>query len=308
MAWEEDDNEVIATIKSKLAEPKPSDDDCKDLTDEEILKAQEHLLSLFSLIFSELSQLCGWSFTVLMGGPDPSQDGEISVLFWDIGTTDLGHYFTQYTKDFQSTFLDPYSAFCSNGKSIKHEGSKDEELDEPETNDSSVDGNLSDTCQPSVSDVEAILGGNEVNKEEPHRSQDMDKDVIQKVSKAFDAPKVHSGAVKDTCSRDKATPKAPKGGSEAGILWVQEQVDVVGGMVTSAANTDAAGICCPPKNININALAGLPARKSSCASIPLTCNAIGGIMKENESSGTGSGRKRARETTTPAQQKKAHHV
>ncbi|KIJ07110.1 hypothetical protein PAXINDRAFT_19690 [Paxillus involutus ATCC 200175] len=116
--------------------------------------------------------------------------------------------------------------------------------------------------------------------------------------------------MKDTCSRDKVTPKAPKGGTEVGILWVQEQVDVVRGMVASAANTNAAGICCPSKNININVLAGLPVRKSSHVSIPSTrnamANAIGGIMKETKSLGTGAGWKQARETTAPAQQKQVY--
>ncbi|KIJ07111.1 hypothetical protein PAXINDRAFT_19691 [Paxillus involutus ATCC 200175] len=135
-----------------------------------------------------------------MSGPDPLQNREISVSFWDIEIIDLSHYFMQYTKDFQSTFLDSYSSFlhaayhrfqrcfdgqvlltcCSsaNGKGNKYDGSKDKELDEPETNNSSVDGNLSDTCQPSILDVEAILGDNEVNKEELHHSQDMDKIIV----------------------------------------------------------------------------------------------------------------------------------
>ena len=44
-----------------------------------IFRVQENLPAMFTVIFTELSRICGWSFSVIMGGPDSSQGGEISI-------------------------------------------------------------------------------------------------------------------------------------------------------------------------------------------------------------------------------------
>ncbi|KAL4063602.1 hypothetical protein V8B97DRAFT_1920400 [Scleroderma yunnanense] len=88
-AWEnEKDSAIVAEVKHKLEGSVENMEGT--LTDEKILD---------------------WLFSVIMGGPDPSQEDEISISLWHIGLTALRHHFSQYLKDFNSRYLDPYSSF-----------------------------------------------------------------------------------------------------------------------------------------------------------------------------------------------------
>ena len=42
-----------------------------------VFRAQENLPAMFTVIFSELSRICGWSFSVVVGGSGVRSEGAI---------------------------------------------------------------------------------------------------------------------------------------------------------------------------------------------------------------------------------------
>ncbi|KAG2124147.1 hypothetical protein BD769DRAFT_1388946 [Suillus cothurnatus] len=55
------------------------DEEEQSPTTEDMLEAQENLPAIFNTILMYLEQQTGFSFLVLMGGPDPSNENKISV-------------------------------------------------------------------------------------------------------------------------------------------------------------------------------------------------------------------------------------
>ncbi|KAG2111878.1 hypothetical protein BD769DRAFT_1674265 [Suillus cothurnatus] len=128
--WErEADETIIADVKARMKAKKKSrkantdadDEDAEALEDEDeeeqspttedMLEAQENLPAIFNTILTYLEHQTGFSFLVLMGGPDPSNNNKISVASVDVGTTKLGHSAPQLLPDFKEHFLGTYLKF-----------------------------------------------------------------------------------------------------------------------------------------------------------------------------------------------------
>ncbi|KAG1780042.1 hypothetical protein EV702DRAFT_1043405 [Suillus placidus] len=148
-AARETDETVIADVKARMKAKKKSkkvgtDEDVDALEDEDeeqspttedMLEAQENLPAIFNTILTYLEQT-GFSFLVLMGGPDPSNNNKLSVASVDVGTTKLGHSAPQLLPDFKENFLGTYLKFLQDvqGKVLHlHDNDVGYSSPEPET-------------------------------------------------------------------------------------------------------------------------------------------------------------------------------
>ncbi|KAG0698530.1 hypothetical protein DFH29DRAFT_1002772 [Suillus ampliporus] len=148
--WErEADATIIADVKARMKakkKSKKSNEDSEDddealedyneeeeLTTEDVLETQENLPAIFNTILMYLAQRTKFSFLVLMGGPDPSNNNTITVSSVDVGTTRLGHLAPQCLPDFKENFLGMYLRFLQGiqGNSPEPEG-EDEDKSEGE--------------------------------------------------------------------------------------------------------------------------------------------------------------------------------
>ncbi|KAG1745512.1 uncharacterized protein EDB91DRAFT_1080406 [Suillus paluster] len=71
------------------------------------------LTEILSMFFGELHEATGWTFSVLLGGPDPSNGGTIDVSSLHVGSTKLGNRFNQVFAKFNDNVMVPYYEFVS---------------------------------------------------------------------------------------------------------------------------------------------------------------------------------------------------
>ncbi|KAG1721610.1 hypothetical protein EDB19DRAFT_1917216 [Suillus lakei] len=71
------------------------------------------LTEILSTFFGELHEATGWTFSVLLGGPDPSNGGAIDVSSLHVGSTKLGNHFNHAFAKFNDNVMVPYYEFVS---------------------------------------------------------------------------------------------------------------------------------------------------------------------------------------------------
>ncbi|KAJ8580180.1 hypothetical protein M405DRAFT_869666 [Rhizopogon salebrosus TDB-379] len=167
-AWEnEKDEQVIADVKASLAKVSQistagsgdgelEDEENDTQTEETLIEAQENLPAVFTSILEFLAHQTAFSFTVLMGGPDPSKDGEISISYFDIGKTPLGHAFHEFTPDFNSVILGRYLEFL---KAVNATSTKSNVLnDTPDhrIDDNSHEGGTNEVVDDAMNDPTVV--------------------------------------------------------------------------------------------------------------------------------------------------------
>ncbi|KAG1721858.1 uncharacterized protein EDB91DRAFT_1256317 [Suillus paluster] len=81
-----------------------------EATNEIIVLRFTEILSTF---FGELHEATGWTFSVLLGGPDPSNGGTIDVSSLHVGSMKLGNRFNQAFANFNDNVMVPYYEFVS---------------------------------------------------------------------------------------------------------------------------------------------------------------------------------------------------
>jgi hypothetical protein len=62
-------------------------------------------------IISELANRTGWSFLVLAGGPDPTNDGKIRTVSLQEGTNQIGQTFAKSHPTFEADYIKPFHSF-----------------------------------------------------------------------------------------------------------------------------------------------------------------------------------------------------
>jgi hypothetical protein len=70
-------------------------------------------MEILSTFFGELHEATGWTFSVLLSGPDPSNEGTINVSSLHVGSTKLGNRFNQAFAKFNDNVMVPYHKFIS---------------------------------------------------------------------------------------------------------------------------------------------------------------------------------------------------
>ncbi|KAG2737684.1 hypothetical protein P692DRAFT_20883320 [Suillus brevipes Sb2] len=71
------------------------------------------LTEILSTFFGEPHDATGWTFSVLLGGPDPSKGGAIDVSSLHVGSTKLGNRFNHAFSKFNDNVMLPYYKFVS---------------------------------------------------------------------------------------------------------------------------------------------------------------------------------------------------
>ncbi|KAG1745666.1 hypothetical protein EDB19DRAFT_1826664 [Suillus lakei] len=67
--------------------------------------------AILTRFFEELHVMTGWTFSVLMGGPDPVAGGMLDISSFHVGTTKLGNRFSQAYPQFTTNVMLPYLEF-----------------------------------------------------------------------------------------------------------------------------------------------------------------------------------------------------
>ncbi|KAG2338700.1 hypothetical protein BDR05DRAFT_951759 [Suillus weaverae] len=114
--WESESTDVKEEISQLAREMREArreaakEKEPPEITNEEIVPRLTEILSTF---FGELHKATGWTFSVLLGGPDPSNEGAIDVSSLHVGSTKLGNRFNQVFAKFNDNVMVPYYEFVS---------------------------------------------------------------------------------------------------------------------------------------------------------------------------------------------------
>ncbi|KAG1820914.1 uncharacterized protein BJ212DRAFT_1297397 [Suillus subaureus] len=71
----------------------------------------DNTVAILTQFFEELHLMTAWTFSVLMGGPDPVASGTLDISSFHVGMTKLGNRFSQAYLQFTTTVMLPYSEF-----------------------------------------------------------------------------------------------------------------------------------------------------------------------------------------------------
>ncbi|KAG6809852.1 hypothetical protein H0H92_014418 [Tricholoma furcatifolium] len=80
-------------------------------TPEAYLEAIKEIPSFLGPVLHGLRQRTGWAFSVLMGGPDPSINGDINVASFHVGENHSRLDFSKAVPNFERSFMEPYTEF-----------------------------------------------------------------------------------------------------------------------------------------------------------------------------------------------------
>ncbi|KAG6822694.1 hypothetical protein H0H92_012920, partial [Tricholoma furcatifolium] len=102
--WEaETDPDVKAQVEAHFDEPKPSAE-----------TTPSHQSSdKYAQVLEGLAKKTGWYYTVLMGGPNPGENGNISVASLHVGENSNGASFSQAHTNFERNYMEPYAQFLT---------------------------------------------------------------------------------------------------------------------------------------------------------------------------------------------------
>ncbi|KAG1805843.1 uncharacterized protein BJ212DRAFT_1303904 [Suillus subaureus] len=114
--WENESAEVKEEISQLTREMREAaceaakGEKSSEVTNDLIIPRLTEILSTF---FGELHKATGWTFSVLLGGPDPSNGGAIDVSSLHVGLTKLGNRFNHAFAKFNDNVMIPYYEFVS---------------------------------------------------------------------------------------------------------------------------------------------------------------------------------------------------
>ncbi|KAG6807632.1 hypothetical protein H0H92_006876 [Tricholoma furcatifolium] len=80
-------------------------------TPEAYSDAIKEIPSFLGPVLHGLRQRTGWAFSVLMGGPDPSINGDINVASFHVGENPSRLNFSKAVPNFERSFMEPYTEF-----------------------------------------------------------------------------------------------------------------------------------------------------------------------------------------------------
>ncbi|KAG6815634.1 hypothetical protein H0H87_012761 [Tephrocybe sp. NHM501043] len=64
-------------------------------------------------VLDSLAKKTGWYYTILMGGPNPANNGNISVASLHVGENSNGTCFGQVHSNFEHNYMEPYAQFLT---------------------------------------------------------------------------------------------------------------------------------------------------------------------------------------------------
>ncbi|KAF8068719.1 hypothetical protein FPV67DRAFT_1448607 [Lyophyllum atratum] len=116
MCEAETDEEVLAKVEEHLADliaqrglaPEPH-----QRSTDEYMEAIEDCPRVLNRFFNALAEKTGWAFSVLMGGPDPSRDGDITVASFHAGEDGFDNNFSAAHPNFHKEYMQPFTDYLS---------------------------------------------------------------------------------------------------------------------------------------------------------------------------------------------------
>ncbi|KAF7984494.1 hypothetical protein HWV62_14626 [Athelia sp. TMB] len=117
--WEAEDDETREEVFAAMALDKAKRDsallnqtsDSESRTPVQYQSSIDTLAPLLKQIFDELSKTTGWAFTILMGGPVPQADGNITSASHHSGVGTAGNDWGRAYPDFDKAIIGPYQDF-----------------------------------------------------------------------------------------------------------------------------------------------------------------------------------------------------
>ncbi|KAG2031787.1 hypothetical protein BDR03DRAFT_1015820 [Suillus americanus] len=106
----EEVTKLAQEMKEKREKEKEAIPDKKEVPKELVICRLTEILSTF---FTELHDSTGWTFSILLAGPDPANAGKLDVSSLHIGTTLAGNRFNQAYPKFEESIMVPYFEFAS---------------------------------------------------------------------------------------------------------------------------------------------------------------------------------------------------
>lgn len=79
-----------------------------------IVRGIERLPNLLQDFSTQINGLTGWTITILAGGPDPVDGGNIRTVGYHLGRDTIGNNFANAYPTYRESILKPYSAFVHN--------------------------------------------------------------------------------------------------------------------------------------------------------------------------------------------------
>ncbi|KAG1908789.1 uncharacterized protein F5891DRAFT_974104 [Suillus fuscotomentosus] len=109
--WENETPEAKEEVAKLAREMKEERE--KDVNHDKKELSKELLTEILSIFFTELHDATGWTFSVLLTGPDPTNTGKLDVSSLHIGTTTAGNQFNHAFPKFEESIMVPYFEFAS---------------------------------------------------------------------------------------------------------------------------------------------------------------------------------------------------
>ncbi|KIK35110.1 hypothetical protein CY34DRAFT_17242 [Suillus luteus UH-Slu-Lm8-n1] len=106
----EEVTKLAQEMKEKREKEKEAIPDKKEVPKELVIY---RLIEILSMFFTELHDSMGWTFSILLAGPDPVNASKLDVSSLHIGTTLAGNWFNQAYLKFEKSIMVPYFEFAS---------------------------------------------------------------------------------------------------------------------------------------------------------------------------------------------------
>ncbi|KAF8879747.1 hypothetical protein BD779DRAFT_1676285 [Infundibulicybe gibba] len=110
--YSQEDEETKAIVEGErlkeIEDMKKSMDESSDRTPEQYMSAIHDCPGVVGRFFEALARETGWSFSCIMGGPNPEKDGNITV---GSGTNDLGNCFGLAHPNYNEVYMQPFTDF-----------------------------------------------------------------------------------------------------------------------------------------------------------------------------------------------------
>ncbi|KAG6827426.1 hypothetical protein H0H92_011848 [Tricholoma furcatifolium] len=116
--WLNETSDVVEQVNARLAQLKAAKAEKlanpPELpTAEEITENLDDLPAVMGRFLEYLESITGWSFSCLMGGPDPELKGKVRVASYHVGETPGGKAFNVMLRNFDQVVMGPYLEFVN---------------------------------------------------------------------------------------------------------------------------------------------------------------------------------------------------
>ncbi|KAG2084490.1 uncharacterized protein F5147DRAFT_659821 [Suillus discolor] len=111
--WENESVQVKEEVTKLAQEMKEKREKEKEAIPDKKEVPKELLTEILSMFFTKLHDSTGWTFSVLLAGPDPANASKLDVSSLHIGTTLAGNRFNQAYPKFEESIMVPYFEFAS---------------------------------------------------------------------------------------------------------------------------------------------------------------------------------------------------